>query len=152
MAFLSHTRQTYQKTYQDNLTRHWQYTKLPLFPFTPESLTSVRRIVFELIPGLLVCALVFLYVSLFLENWRRQWHPTPVLLPRKSHRRRSLVGCSPWGRKESDTTGYFIFTFTLFLEPLPSCVVSLPVATPLVPKDEMWPLFPLFRMGRSCQF
>ena len=35
---------------------------------------------------------------------RRQWHPTPVLLPGKSHGRRSLVGCSPWGRKESDTT------------------------------------------------
>ena len=31
-------------------------------------------------------------------NWRRQWHPTPVLLPGKSHGRRSLVGCSPWGR------------------------------------------------------
>ena len=29
--------------------------------------------------------------------WRRQWHPTPVLLPGKSHERRSLVGCSPWG-------------------------------------------------------
>ena len=29
---------------------------------------------------------------------RRQWHPTPVLLPGKSHRWRSLVGCSPWGR------------------------------------------------------
>ena len=29
---------------------------------------------------------------------RRQWHPTPVLLPRKSHGQRSLVGCSPWGR------------------------------------------------------
>ena len=28
---------------------------------------------------------------------RRQWHPTPVLLPGKSHERRSLVGCSPWG-------------------------------------------------------
>ena len=28
----------------------------------------------------------------------RQWHPTPVLLPRKSHGQRSLVGCSPWGR------------------------------------------------------
>ena len=28
---------------------------------------------------------------------RRQWHPTPVLLPRKSHGWRSLVGCSPWG-------------------------------------------------------
>ena len=35
---------------------------------------------------------------------RRQWHPTPVLLPGKSHGRRSLVGCSPWGRWESDTT------------------------------------------------
>ena len=30
--------------------------------------------------------------------WRRQWHPTLVLLPGKSHRRRSPVGCSPWGR------------------------------------------------------
>ena len=35
---------------------------------------------------------------------RSQWHPTPVLLPGKSHGWRSLVGCSPWGRKESDTT------------------------------------------------
>ena len=35
---------------------------------------------------------------------RRQWQPTPVLLLGKSHGRRSLVGCSPWGRKESDTT------------------------------------------------
>ena len=35
---------------------------------------------------------------------RRQWHPTPVLLPGKSHGQRSLVGCSPWGRWESDTT------------------------------------------------
>ena len=29
---------------------------------------------------------------------RRQWQPTPVLLPGKSHGQRSLVGCSPWGR------------------------------------------------------
>ena len=36
--------------------------------------------------------------------WRRQWHPTPVLLPGKSHGWRSLVGSSPWGREESDTT------------------------------------------------
>ena len=34
-----------------------------------------------------------------LKNWcSLQWHPTPVLLPGKSHGRRSLVGCSPWGR------------------------------------------------------
>ena len=36
--------------------------------------------------------------------WRRQWPPTPVLLPGKSHGRRSLEGYSPWGLKESDTT------------------------------------------------
>ena len=35
---------------------------------------------------------------------RRQWQPTPVLLPGKSHGRRSLVGCSPWGCEQSDTT------------------------------------------------
>ena len=45
--------------------------------------------------------------------WRRQWHPTPVLLPGKSHGRRSLVGCSPWGRKESDTTERLHFPFSL---------------------------------------
>ena len=35
---------------------------------------------------------------------RRQWHPTPVLLPGESHGQRSLVGCSPWGHTESDST------------------------------------------------
>ena len=35
---------------------------------------------------------------------RRQWQPTPVLLSGKSHGWRSLVGCIPWGCKESDTT------------------------------------------------
>ena len=37
-------------------------------------------------------------------HWRRKWQPTPVFLPGESHGRRSLVGCSPWGRTESDTT------------------------------------------------
>ena len=36
--------------------------------------------------------------------WRRKWQPTPVFLPGESHGQRSLVGCSPWGRTESDTT------------------------------------------------
>jgi len=36
--------------------------------------------------------------------WRRKWQPTPVLLPGKSHGQRSLLGYSPWGHKESDTT------------------------------------------------
>ena len=34
----------------------------------------------------------------------KQWHPTPILLPGKSYGWRSLVGCSPWDREESDTT------------------------------------------------
>ena len=46
-----------------------------------------------------------------LHCWRRQ--PTPVLLPGKSHGWRSLVGCSPWGRKESDTTERLHFHFSL---------------------------------------
>ena len=45
--------------------------------------------------------------------WRRQWHPTPVLLPGKSHGWRSLVGGSPWGRTESDTTEQLHFHFSL---------------------------------------
>ena len=36
--------------------------------------------------------------------WRRAWLPTPVFLPGEPHRQRSLVGYSPWGRKESDMT------------------------------------------------
>ena len=42
-----------------------------------------------------------LIIGLYQEfAWRRQWHPTPVLLPGKSHARRSLVGCSPWDMTE----------------------------------------------------
>ena len=44
---------------------------------------------------------------------RRQWHPTPVLLPGKSHGWRSLVGCSPWGCYESDMTERLPFHFSL---------------------------------------
>jgi len=35
--------------------------------------------------------------------WRREWLLTPVFLPGKSHRQRSLEGYSPWGCKELDT-------------------------------------------------
>ena len=48
-----------------------------------------------------------------LLSWRRQWQPTPVFLPGKSHGWRSLVGCSPWGRKESDTTERLHSQFSL---------------------------------------
>ena len=45
--------------------------------------------------------------------WRRQWHPTPVLLPGKSHGWRSPVGWRPWGCEESDTTERLHFHFSL---------------------------------------
>ena len=44
---------------------------------------------------------------------RRQWHPTPVLLPGKSHGRRILVGCSPQGHEESATTERLHVHFSL---------------------------------------
>ena len=46
-------------------------------------------------------------------NQRRQWHPTLVLLPGKSHGRRSLITCGPWGREESDRTEQLHFHLSL---------------------------------------
>ena len=43
--------------------------------------------------------------------WRRKWQSTPAVLPGKSHGWRSLIGYSPWGRKESDTTEWLHFIF-----------------------------------------
>ena len=47
------------------------------------------------------------------NNRRRRWHSTPVPLPGKSRGRRSLVGCSPWGREESYITERLHFHFSL---------------------------------------
>ena len=47
------------------------------------------------------------------SSQKRRWHPTPVLLPGKSHGQRSLVGCSPWGREESEMTEQLHFHFSL---------------------------------------
>ena len=57
--------------------------------------------------------LIFFFVPICHCTQRRQWHPTPVLLPGKSHGQRSLVGCSPWGHKEQDTTERLHFHFSL---------------------------------------
>ena len=53
------------------------------------------------------------FSSHVIPSWRRQWHPTPVLLAGKSHGQRSLVGCSPWVHKEPDTTKRLHFHFSL---------------------------------------
>ena len=48
-------------------------------------------------PFSLMIIISFLILTILRGRGRRQWHPTPGLLPGKSHGRRSLVGCSPWG-------------------------------------------------------
>ena len=58
--------------------------------------------------------MIFLFSPwLCVLNWRRKWQPTPVLLLGKSHEWRRVVGCSPWGCKESDTTESLHFLFTV---------------------------------------
>ena len=47
--------------------------------------------------------------------WRREWHPTPVFLPGEFHEQRSLVGYSPWGLRESDTTERLTLTFIVLV-------------------------------------
>ena len=61
----------------------------------------------------IVKALSHTYTCVHFPPRRRQWHPTPLLLPGKSHGQRSLVGSSPWGRWESDTTERLHFHFSL---------------------------------------
>ena len=53
------------------------------------------------------------FTWVYILKRRRQWHPTPVLLPGKSHGQSSLVGSSPWGPEESDTTEQLHFHFSL---------------------------------------
>ena len=65
------------------------------------------------LPGIPVATFCFVFVCFPPPFRRRQWHPTPVLLPGKSHGRRGLEGCSPWGCQESDTTERLHFHFSL---------------------------------------
>ena len=69
----------------------------------------------KLVPKIPCCIVVPSLIKFSrLGSRRRQWHPTPVLLPGESHGRRSLVGCSPWGHEESDTTERLHFHFSLW--------------------------------------
>ena len=53
--------------------------------------------------------LCFLNLRYIYRYWRRKWQPTPVVLPGKFRGWRRLVGYSPWGHKESDTTDFTFF-------------------------------------------
>ena len=69
-------------------------------------------------------------------NRRRQWHPTPVLLPGKSHGWRSLEDCSPWGHWGSDTTERLPFILWIWF-PLWN-VLQFLNAWNLVSLEETW--------------
>ena len=60
-----------------------------------------------------LCLQIKLCLHVSQPVWRRQWHPTPVRLPGKSHGLRNLVGCSPCGHEESDMTERLPFHFSL---------------------------------------
>ena len=89
---------------------------------------------------------------------RRQWQPTPVLLPGKSHGRRSLVGCNPWGRKEADTTERLHF-FSLIPKTtvshlslncvFPSSPLTFPPPSPLLFPPPPSPLLLTQRCGQD---
>ena len=80
------------------------------------SLTDVQSVTLEVFPEFLLCICMCVswrFVNCSTWRQRRQWHPTPVLLPGKSHGRRSLEGCSSWGCWGSDTTERLHFHFSL---------------------------------------
>ena len=80
------------------------------------SITAYKYLTFQILFGfynLLVLSSKLNFWHMLILYWRRQRHPTPVLLPAESHGWRSLVGCSPWGREESDTTDRLPFHLSL---------------------------------------
>ena len=100
-----------------NLTLHTTMWDLPRPGVEPVSPTLAGRFLSTGPPGSphpALCATTMLCI------WRRKWQYIPVFLPGKSHGWRTLVGYSPWGRKESDTTELlhflsFCLSFTLFI-------------------------------------
>ena len=94
---------------------HQHYLLVPrkVYCLSIYSLQNQRIIHTDFLTGSLFFCFFFFFYFLILLQWRRQWHPTPVLLPGKSHGRRSLVGSSPWGHEESNVTERLHFPFLL---------------------------------------
>ena len=83
-----------------------------LFFFTDSiSLLVIILFRFSIHASILIGCMFLGNVSISSRLWRSQWHPTPVLLPGKSHGWRSLVGCSPWVAKSWTWLNDFTFTF-----------------------------------------
>ena len=86
------------------------YLSLPFYNLNNLSLVFIsdHRDIFQ-------CPLAWPRHGQIITEYKRTMfrHPTPVLLPGKSHGRRSLEGCSPWGHWVSDTTERLPFHFSL---------------------------------------
>ena len=74
----------------------------------------------------------------YTRRQRRQWQPTPVFLPGESHGRRSLVGCSPWGREESDTAERLISSSSIPEELKQKGLEMPPSKQECVSKSPLW--------------
>ena len=95
--------------------------KMPVFMVIKAPIVLIKKMEECLISGSLHMQIYVLFqeIQTLYQNKtnavhrRRQWHPTPVLLPGKPHGRRSLVGCSPWDREELDMTEQLHFHSSL---------------------------------------
>ena len=74
---------------------------------------KMKNFIFEMALLNCHCFLPFFFCPFLHWQRRRQWHPTPVLLPGESRGQRSLEGCGPWGGWGSDTTERLYFHFSL---------------------------------------
>ena len=83
----------------------WREPELLSCPRSHMWRVSLKHFLQKTFAGFRTCSVYYIIE----RRRRRRWHPTPVLLSGKSHGWRSLVGCSPWAREESDTTSLFTF-------------------------------------------
>ena len=90
-------------TEAEDIKKRWQEYTEELYKKDLYNSDNHNVVITHLEPDILECEVNWALESVTTSkasggDWRKQWHPTPVLLPGKSHGRRSLVGCSPWGR------------------------------------------------------
>ena len=104
------------KLYGDRTNGHWEASENGIMAngfvlIKMETFLVEEERILWILESMLTIEAIKCYITE--RNWRRQWHPAPVLLPGKSHGRRSLVGCSPWGREVGHdwATSLSLFTF-----------------------------------------